>query len=166
MTANLSKSVLKHSRDAEVIGASPTEVRLLIDASEADSAISLHEVRLDDGADGAHPHYHTRSHELFYVVEGELQVLVDDAITTLAAGGALVVPKHMPHAFGAAPDSSARLLITLTPGVERFEYFRLLARIERGEATLQNLLDSQETYDTFFVDSPQWRAERAGGHAR
>ena len=163
MTVNLSNPVLAQADDAEVIGAAPTEVRLLIDASATDSAISLHEVRLDDGADGAHPHYHTRSHELFYVIEGELQVLLDDTITTVAAGGALVVPKHMPHAFGAAPGASTRLLITLTPGVERFEYFRLLARIERGEATVQDLLDSQETYDTFFVDSPRWRAERDAG---
>ncbi|WP_372341994.1 hypothetical protein [Nocardia sp. CC227C] len=27
------------------------------------------------GADGAAPHYHTRSDELFYVADGELQVL-------------------------------------------------------------------------------------------
>ncbi|MQY22306.1 cupin domain-containing protein [Nocardia macrotermitis] len=166
MTANLVNPVLRQADDAEVLGAGSNEVRLLLDASATDSAISLQEVRLADGADGAQPHFHTRSHELFYVVEGELQVLLDDTITTLAAGGALVVPKRLPHAFGATPGISTRLLVTLTPGVERFEYFRLLARIERGEATVQNLLDSQETYDTYFVDSPRWRAERAAGHVR
>jgi hypothetical protein len=39
----------------------------------------------------------------------------------------------MPHAFAAPPGSGADLLIVIIPGVERFEYFRHLARIAAGE---------------------------------
>ncbi len=62
------------------------------------------------------------------MADGELQVMAGDRILTVGAGGSLVVPRHMPHAFGATPDSGARILIALMPGVQRFEYFRLLGR--------------------------------------
>ncbi|MFI2476638.1 cupin domain-containing protein [Nocardia xishanensis] len=135
-------------------------MRLLIDANETGGSVSSLEVTMDRGADGAAPHYHTKSDELFYVAEGEVQVLAGDKIVTVGAGGALVVPKLMPHAFGASPESSARLLIALMPGVERFEYFRLLDRLGKGEATLADLAASQEEFDNHFVDAPQWWAER------
>ncbi|MET8778062.1 cupin domain-containing protein [Nocardia sp. NPDC004654] len=135
-------------------------MRLLIDANETGGSVSSLEVTLAEGADGAAPHYHTKSDELFYVAEGELQVLAGEEIVTVGAGGALVVPKFMPHAFGAAPGSTARLLIALMPGVQRFEYFRLLDRLGRGEATLADLAATQEEFDNHFVDAPRWWAER------
>ncbi|MFI1917229.1 cupin domain-containing protein [Nocardia sp. NPDC020380] len=162
MTQAMDRVAFTNSRDAEVIGGSgaPWAAHLLIDASQTGGALSTVEVRLTDGADGAGPHYHTRSHELFYVTEGELQVLTDEEIRTVGAGSALVVPKHTVHAFGAVPGSAVRFLITLTPGVERFDYFRLLGRIERGEATRQEIIDTQDVHDNYFVDSPTWRAAR------
>ncbi|WP_246098252.1 cupin domain-containing protein [Rhodococcus spelaei] len=140
-------------------------MHLLFDASSTGGALSSLEVRLGVGANGAAPHFHTRSSELFYVVEGELRVLAGDEITTVGAGGSLVVPKLMPHAFGATPDSPARVLIVLTPGVERFGYFRLLARIQAGEATLAELAAAQDEYDNHFVDAPLWWQDRGAAAA-
>ncbi|QIS20661.1 cupin domain-containing protein [Nocardia terpenica] len=151
---------VRRAQDAETLHTEAVSVRLLIDSEEAGGGVSTVEVSMARGADGAAPHYHTRSDELFYVVEGELQVLAGDEIVTVGAGGALVVPKFMPHAFGAAPDSAARILIALMPGVQRFGYFRLLERVARGEATLADLGASQEEYDNHFVDAPRWWAER------
>ncbi|MFC4602847.1 cupin domain-containing protein [Rhodococcus kronopolitis] len=135
-------------------------MHLLFDSAATGGALSTLEVRLRAGANGAAPHFHTRSSELFYVVEGELRVLAGDRIETVGAGGSLVVPRLMPHAFGATPDSAARVLIVLTPGVERFEYFRLLARIQAGEATLDELAAAQDEYDNHFVDAPLWWRDR------
>ncbi|MGW5381730.1 cupin domain-containing protein [Nocardia sp. NPDC003963] len=135
-------------------------MRLLIDAEQAHGAVSTLEVTMDRGADGAAPHFHTRSAELFYVAEGELQLMAGDRIRTLGAGGSAVVPKTTVHAFGATPDSGARILIALMPGVQRFGYFRLLERIARGEATLDELAASQDEYDNHFADAPQWWAQR------
>jgi len=72
------------------------------------------------------------------------------------------VPPHLPHAFAAPPGRDADLLIVLTPGIERFDYFRLLDRLGRGTATLDDLLASQDRFDNHFLDSPAWRAARAG----
>ncbi|MFD3706212.1 cupin domain-containing protein [Nocardia sp. NPDC058658] len=146
--------------DAEILGTENVRMRLLTDANASDGAVSTLEVTMTQGADGAAPHFHTRSDELFYVADGELQVMAGDRILTVGAGGSLVVPRQMPHAFGATPDSGARLLIALMPGVQRFEYFQLLDRLLRGEVTGDELVSAQEEFDNRFVDAPAWWAER------
>ncbi len=152
---------VRHPHEAEMLGTEQARIRLLIDADATEGSVSTVEITLAIGADGAAPHYHTRSDELFYVADGELQLLAGDRIVTVAAGGSVVVPKRMPHAFGATPDSGARVLIALMPGVERFDYFRLLDRIGRGEATLTDLAAAQDEFDNHFVDAPDWWARRS-----
>jgi quercetin dioxygenase-like cupin family protein len=160
MSSTATTFAIRHPQDAETLRTDSVTMRLLIDSHEAGGAVSHLEVSMDRGADGAAPHYHTKSDELFYVADGELQVLAGDEIVTVGAGGSVVVPKLMPHAFGATPDSSARILIALMPAVERFGYFRLLDRLVKGEANVEELAASQEEYDNWFVESSQWWAER------
>lgn len=73
-----------------------------------------------------------------------------------------MVPPGLPHAFAAAPGCDADLLIVITPGVERFEYFRHLARIGSGAQPRESLLEVQALYDTFFGESAVWRQARSG----
>ena len=56
----------------------------------------------------------------------------------------MVVPPNMAHAFATLPGHSADFLIVQAPGLERFGYFRLAERISKGEATLEDLMASQE----------------------
>ncbi|WP_018178037.1 cupin domain-containing protein [Jongsikchunia kroppenstedtii] len=163
MNAPTRPAAILRPEESEIIGAGqPASVRLLIDSNEAGGSVSTVEVTLAEGADGATPHHHTLSDEVFYVADGELQVLAGDEIVTVAAGGALVVPKFMPHAFGAAPGSSARLFIALMPGVERHGYFRFLERLALGEVEPADIEAAQRDYDNYFDDVPRWWEERNG----
>jgi hypothetical protein len=81
-------------------------------------------------------------------------------VTTVSAGGLVIVPPKMPHAFGAVPGSTADLLAILTPGVERFGYFRALGRIQRGLESFDTLQPEQERYDVHFLDVTDWQAIR------
>ena len=78
----------------------------------------------------------------------------------VAEGDLAVVPPGLPHAFAAAEASDADLLIVITPGIERFEYFRHLARVATGQQSSESLLEVQARYDTFFDDSPAWQRAR------
>ncbi|MVU78278.1 cupin domain-containing protein [Nocardia sp. ET3-3] len=158
-------AAIRQPQDAEVLATATASVRLLIDSNEAGGSSSTIEVTLGKGADGATPHYHTLSDELFYVADGELQVWAGDKMATVGAGGAIVVPKFMPHAFGAAPESTARILIALTPGVERHGYFRFLERLAQGQATPADIQAAQEDFDNHFIDEPRWWAERNANRA-
>ncbi|MFE6854759.1 hypothetical protein ACFVDH_28675, partial [Streptomyces sp. NPDC057674] len=48
----------------------------------------------------------------------------------------------------------AELLSVLAPGVDRFEYFRTLGRIQYGQEAFDDLLQHQERYDVHFLPDP------------
>jgi hypothetical protein len=84
------------------------------------------------------------------------ELLAGERILTVHEGDLIVVPPGAVHAFAAAPAGDVDLLIVITPGVERFEYFRHLQRIGKGEVPLESILEVQATYDNHFDDSPVW----------
>ncbi|MGW4850820.1 cupin domain-containing protein [Streptomyces sp. NPDC004288] len=124
---------------------------LLADARHTGGALGANRLSLGEGAEGARPHFHARSTELFYVLEGALRFTLDGGTTTVAAGGLVSVPPGTPHSFGAAPGSAAELLVVLTPGVDRFGYFRSLGRVQHGLETFDGILAAQDRYDVHFL---------------
>lgn len=153
-------AVIVRSAAAEIVGGPPSTVQLLADASHTGGALTSQRVTLTGGADGAAPHHHAHATELFYVLGGAVQVLAGETVNIAHEGDLIVVPPTVAHAFAAPPGLDADLLIVLTPGTERFGYFRLLERLHKGEATLEEMLESQDRYDNHFLDSPAWRAAR------
>jgi quercetin dioxygenase-like cupin family protein len=149
--------VVVREGDAEIVGSAPVTGRLYADSSATRGALSSQRITLLGGAAGATPHHHTGSSELFYVVSGAAEMLTGQRVLTAREGDLIVVPPGTVHAFAAAPASDADLLIILTPGVERFEYFRHLQRIANGEAPLESILEVQDLYDNHFDDSPVWQ---------
>ncbi len=133
---------------------------LLADSSSTGGALSSHRVKLGRGADGAVPHRHDSSSELFFVLDGRLDVLAGDGVITAGAGDLLVVPPGLAHAFGAHRGSVADALVVITPGVERFDYFRHVVRLREGTEPREMLLSMQGRFDTHFVDSPEWASAR------
>jgi mannose-6-phosphate isomerase-like protein (cupin superfamily) len=152
------RSAVVRNASAEVVGAPNVKVKLLADSSATGGALSTVRITLDKGADGAKPHHHTRSAEMFYVLDGRVDVLSGREIVKAEAGDVIVVPPLMAHAFAAERGSNADILIIIAPGVERFEYFRQLTRIARGEEKPESLKDLQDMYDNFFLNSPEWEA--------
>jgi hypothetical protein len=86
-------------------------------------------------------------------------------VVVLDAGDFLAVPPGLPHAFAAAPGADADVLFVFAPGVERFDYYRLLDRVHRGEGSWQNVSDTQDQFDNHYIDSPVWAAARNAGAA-
>ncbi|MGW5589416.1 cupin domain-containing protein [Streptomyces sp. NPDC003857] len=121
-------------------------------------AVSASRLTLATGADGAPPHHHKLSHELFYVLDGKMLFRLGDTLTTVGKGGLVVVPPGLPHVFGAAEGEVADVVVVLSPGIERFGYFEQLAAISRGEAEFASLLPEQRRYDVHFEDLPDWRS--------
>ncbi|CAM5494631.1 MULTISPECIES: cupin domain-containing protein [Streptomyces] len=150
------ESVIVRAAEAELVGRAPTTVRLLADSSRTGGALSTQRVTLTGGADGARPHWHDNSAEMFFLLDGAAEILSGDDVVTAGPGDLVVVPPGKPHAFAAVPGADADLLIVITPGVERFEYFRHLQRIALGEATVESLLEVQDLYDNHFMKSEVW----------
>ncbi|WP_171166952.1 cupin domain-containing protein [Streptomyces sp. I05A-00742] len=123
--------------------------------------VGLVRERVAGGADGARPHHHALSTETFYVLEGKVEFLLGDEMRSVSKGGLVVVPPGTRHAFGVADGVTAEMLVVMTPGVERFGYFRRLGRAARGEAAFESVLGDQDRYDVHFAES-EVGAEGAG----
>lgn len=132
-------------------------MRLLLDADATGGAMSAHRAQLTDGALGADPHHHTISSEAFYVVDGSLDVLVGEDLVRITTGDLAVVPPGVVHAFAASPGCDADVFVFITPGVQRFHFFREVARVVGGEGDRGALLEMQADLDIFAVDNPRWR---------
>lgn len=150
--------------DTEVLGMAQLSTRLLADSDATGGALSVMRTTIGEGIEGARPHTHSQSAELFYVLDGQLQLLAGSQVITAGKGDLVVVPPNMAHAFATTPGHRADFLIVQAPGLPRFDYFRLVERLRRGEARLSELLASQELYDNHFLESPVWLAARESAH--
>ncbi|MFF9145921.1 cupin domain-containing protein [Streptomyces sp. NPDC014861] len=150
--------LLTRHDEAETCADPSSVMTLLADSDRTADGFTSYRSTFAEGAVGAPAHFHTKATELFFVISGSLRVLVGEEVTVLHAGDFLAVPPHTPHAFAAAPGSTADVLFVFTPGMGRFDYLRLLGRVVRGEADFQEIADSAEKYDNHYVDSPVWRA--------
>ena len=147
---------LVRAADAEVLPASG--ITLLADAGNTGGVLTSNRSFMAAGTDGAPPHLHRGAAELFFVLDGTLDVLLDEEVLTVAKNDLLVVPSGMPHAFAPAKGHSADVLFVYTPSKSRFDYYRLLERVYTGEADPAEFGRTQDLYDNHYVESPVWAA--------
>jgi uncharacterized cupin superfamily protein len=146
----------------EVLTGDPGSVlTLLADPEHTGGTLTANRSLLRAGSAGAPPHLHRRSAEMFYLLGGVLDVLVDEEVTTLEPGDLLVVPAGTAHAFAPAAGRDADVLVVFTPGTARFDYYRLLDGLHRGTASAQDVRDSQQRFDNHYVESAAW-SDRPG----
>lgn len=86
-------------------------------AAETGDAFCCIECTIPPGA-GVPPHTHTREHEAFYVLAGEIVVSSADVpdSTRLVAGAFFFTPRGRQHTFRNESTDVARILIVCTPG--------------------------------------------------
>lgn len=153
---------LSRAATAETLVSDPASIiTLLADSDTTGGAITANRSKFAEGSFGAPPHFHEKATEAFFVLDGTLQVLTGEEIVTLSKGDFLVVPPKTPHAFAPAPGAEADVLVLFTPGNDRFDYYRLLDRLARKEATVQDLRDSQERFDNHYTESAAWSGRKA-----
>jgi uncharacterized cupin superfamily protein len=103
-----------------------TEIRVLSTAADCAGASSF-EFRAAPGFDTG-SHIHRQLEELFYVLDGQMELRAGDRITDGGPGTFVGVPAGVPHAIANRSDFPARMLLVSAPsGHER--YFEELAVI-------------------------------------
>jgi mannose-6-phosphate isomerase-like protein (cupin superfamily) len=152
----MSNHLLVRATEAEVLPASG--ITLLADAASTGGVLTSNRSFMAAGTDGAPPHFHRDAAELFYVLDGKLDVLLGEEIVTMTANDLLVVPAGRTHAFAPAAGASADVLFVYTPSKPRFDYYRLLERLYTGEADAAELAETQDLYDNHYAESAVWAA--------
>jgi quercetin dioxygenase-like cupin family protein len=90
----------------------------------------MFEFEMEPRTDGASPHIHKQHVDSFYVLEGELEVMVDGETVRARTGDLVHAPPNVVHAFRNSSDGRLRFLNTHAPGMRFDEYIR---RMDAGE---------------------------------
>jgi quercetin dioxygenase-like cupin family protein len=95
-----------------------TLVRILVDGDVTGGRFSLSHLTLPHGA--APPVHSHPQDETFYLVEGKLQVLIDDKAQHCETGAVAFVPGGSPHSFRVDSDTATMLVLSTPAGIEDY----------------------------------------------
>ncbi len=95
-------------------------------------------------------HVHSRIEEIFYVVEGTVQIRVDDRLLQANAGDFILVPPGVAHGFSSAGDKPAKMVLVISPAGVHEKYFEELAQLlsQPGAPDPEVLARIRERFDT------------------
>lgn len=97
-----------------------TLVTIKVSGDLTGNALSVSEHLVPVGV-GLPPHIHHVEDEILYLLEGEIAGFCGEQPVRCVAGGALFLPRGVPHGWRAAGQRTARVLMVTTPaGYERF----------------------------------------------
>ena len=97
----------------------------LVKSAETENRIFFLEVRAVPGAEPP-PHLHYEQDEVFYILEGEIEVYCGDQVRTVRAGEAVFLPHQRAHAFYFL-SPIVRFLALVQPGNGIDGYFEAMS---------------------------------------
>ncbi len=89
-------------------------------ASQDDGDLSVMERTLPPGGRRPPPHRHTNCSEAYFVLEGQIAVVVEDQELMVGPEGFVLVPRGTAHTFGSAGTQAARLLVVHAPAMDAY----------------------------------------------
>jgi quercetin dioxygenase-like cupin family protein len=96
------------------------KITILLSAKDTGGALAMF---IDDIPPGGGPprHIHHNEDETFYILEGELEMQVNEDMFTARPGTSVFLPRGIPHTFGNLGTQPVKTLTLLTPaGLEEF----------------------------------------------
>ncbi|MEH2465806.1 cupin domain-containing protein [Nostoc sp.] len=136
---------------------SNTEVIFKAVGADTHGHLGLFEYLIQPGRTTPQLHLHRQMEEMFYVLEGEVEIQAGDRIVQGQPGAFVLVPRNTPHTFANRGTKPAKLLIMFSPGGEREKYFEDLASLlQDGQKPDQEaLLELMRRFDQEPVENLQ-----------
>jgi mannose-6-phosphate isomerase-like protein (cupin superfamily) len=107
--------IIRTRDDHETVRVVKGVTRFLVHGREVSDAYAIIEQIIPPGG-GPPMHVHRHETEIFFVVEGQFEIVVGDQTVTGPAGASAVCPRDIPHTFRNISDVPARLTVTIIPG--------------------------------------------------
>lgn len=99
---------------------------------------------------GIPPHIHTKEDEIFRVLEGKVEIMVDGKVTQLSAGDMAFAPKNLVHSWKVVGDENAKMWASAFPsGMEHM--FQELHAMPPGPPDFKKISTICQTYGIQFV---------------
>ena len=87
---------------------------------------------------GIPPHIHTKEDEIFRVVKGEVEIMVDGKVTVLKEGDIAFAPKNVPHSWTVVGTEKAKMITSAFPaGIAKM--FHELAQLPPGPPNFEKV---------------------------
>jgi quercetin dioxygenase-like cupin family protein len=80
---------------------------------------------------GIPPHIHTKEDEIFRVVKGQIEIMVDGETTVLNEGDIAFAPKNIPHSWKVVGTEKAKMITSAFPAGIEF-MFKELSELPEG----------------------------------
>jgi quercetin dioxygenase-like cupin family protein len=123
-------------------------VEILVDATvTGGQSTTLRQTSPPGG--GPPPHWHKNEDEMFYVLEGEFEILKDGAWMKLGPGDYAYAPRGGVHTFRNCGTTSGQVLVTVTPG--GFENYLEEISVLTIPQDMEQLLAISERYGITFA---------------
>ena len=134
--------------EAKSIEAGLQHMRLMLSGDESAGRIQVCYDQLDPGV-VVPPHYQPYEDELFFVVEGEIEITVGQETKILTKGGFGYAPRNTTHAFRNTTDKPAAMFTLNTPaGHERG--FQAAEQILNKGGSLTEVMTELRKHDFIF----------------
>ena len=122
IAARAMKPIFRPTGTAPAVWGPGDRYDFLVTGEETNNAFFQFEAIVPTGG-GPPPHIHSREDESFYVVSGDLEILLGDSTYRAKAGDFVFIPRGTVHRFKNLGGTTAVQLVTFVPaGIER--YFR------------------------------------------
>ena len=113
---------------------------------------------------GPPPHIHHNQDETFYIVEGQIEILLGDQVYEAKGGDFVHVSKGIPHRFINRSHTPTKMVLTFVPAGDIEEFFResFKETTDRHaptepltDAFIQRLLEAAERHDIEILPPPE-----------
>jgi quercetin dioxygenase-like cupin family protein len=155
-TGDSHRTVIQMPGEGETVSVGPDPVWFKVVTEDTGGAYCMMEITVRPDFIGPPLHVHYVMDEGFYVLEGELQLTVEDKQYRCPAGSWVLIAKGTPHTWGTPPDATqpARLHIIASPaGFEGFFYdLSALFAKYNGPPPLDEYIELFAKYDHEIVE--------------
>lgn len=99
---------------------------------------------------GIPPHVHTLEDEIFRVIKGQIEIMVDGKITVLDEGDVAFAPRNVPHSWKVVGTEKAKMITSAFPaGIEHM--FKELAKLPAGPPNFEKVSEICGKHGISFV---------------
>ncbi|MFI1743117.1 cupin domain-containing protein [Thalassobellus sediminis] len=99
---------------------------------------------------GIPPHIHTKEDEIFRVIKGEIEIMVDGKTTVLKHGDIAFAPKNIPHSWKVVGTEKAKMITTAFPaGIEHM--FDELSKLPAGPPDFEKVTEICGKHGISFI---------------
>lgn len=116
----------------EQINLGQLSIRFLLEGAASGGSVAVFEFDVPAGARVPIAHSHDGYEETIYGLAGVLTWTVEGAVTDVARGEVLCIPRGAVHHFENTGEVDATALAIVTPGILSPDYFRELADLVRA----------------------------------